>query len=174
MNIAKSLLAIALAPMLLAATAAHAIDPTHEGALAVPANRIVGLWSTEAATRPCGSGLPLSPLRNTLLFNAGGTLVESPRFAPAGVPGVSGVAGINQRGQALGTWSFNPLTGRYAVHLRFDWYVDGQYHGYQTVDRTITLSADNSAAVGSIQSTRYAANGSVILSVCGDAMSERL
>jgi hypothetical protein len=66
------------------------------------------------------------------------------------------------------------LAQEYTLKLRFDWYVDGQYHGYQTVDRTIALNDEGDTGVGPVHSTRYAANGAVIIEVCGEASSERL
>jgi len=145
--------------------------PTGSG---VPANRIVGLWSSEGATQPCGSTLPFTPVRNTILFQAGGTVIATPRFPPGGAPNAFGVAGNNQRSQDMGTWSYDPVTQEYTLKLRFDWYVDGQYHGYQTVDRTIALDDEGNTGVGPVHSTRYTANGAVIIEVCGEAMSERL
>lgn len=175
MKIHHALLAIALSPMSFASTSAGAVDVFHNGALNVPANRIVGLWSTEGGTRRCGTDLPITPVRNTIVFHAGGTVLANPQAAPAtGIPNAHGVAGFNQRGQDLGTWSYNPLTGQYTVKLRFDWYVDGLYHGYQTVDRTILLSNDGKQAFGPVRSTRYKADGSLIMEVCGDAVSTRL
>jgi hypothetical protein len=165
------LLAFVLSCAFLASSAASAVVPTGVGA---PANRIVGLWSSEGATRPCGSTLPFTPTRNTILFQAGGTVIATPRAPPAGSPNAFGVPGINQRSQDMGTWSYDAETQEYTVKLRFDWYVDGQYHGYQTVDRTIALNEEGDAGIGPVRSTRYAGNGSVIIEVCGEAMSERL
>ena len=175
MKIQNTLLALALSPLCLAVLPAGAVDLLHHGAPNVPANRIVGLWTTQAAVRPCGSNLPLSPARNTILFHAGGTVLANPLAAPAaGFPNVAGIPGIHQRGQDLGTWSFNPLTHQYTVKLRFDWYVDGLYHGYSTVDRTILLSNDGKQAFGPVRVTRYRTDGSIIGEVCGEAVSTRL
>jgi hypothetical protein len=151
-----------------------AASPANTGALGVPANRIAGLWSTEGSVRPCGSTLPFSPIRNTLLFHAGGTVVENPRFPPGGAADVFGVSGNNQRGQALGTWGYDPATDRYWMHLRFDWFVDGAYHGYMTIDREIQLSKDGLQASGPVWAIRYTAGGSIIAQVCGEAVSSRL
>lgn len=169
----QTLLATALSALLFAAPA-MAVDPPHNGALGGRVNRIVGLWTTDSAVSPCGTALPPTPVRNTLLFQAGGTVVENPRFPPAGAPNAFGVSGINQRGPGLGTWSFNPATGEYRLFLRFDWYVDGAYHGYQTVAREMTLSSDGLQATGQVVSTRYAADGSTVVTVCGAAISDRL
>jgi hypothetical protein len=164
-----------LAPLLLTLGAAPvAAGPANSGALGVPANRIAGLWSSEAGVRPCGTALPLAPVRNTLLFHAGGTVVENPRFPPGGAANVFGVPGTNQRNQALGTWGYDPATDVYWMHLQFDWFVDGIYHGYMTVDREIRLSQDGLEASGPVWSTRYSAAGSVIAQVCGEAVSTRL
>ena len=167
-------LAVVLSALLLTSGSAAAVDPARNGALAGPANRIVGLWTTEGAVSPCGTALPPSPIRNTLLFNAGGTAVENPRIPPDGVPNAFGVAGMNQRGWALGTWSVDPASGTYSLSLRFDWYVDGAYHGYMIVERQMTLSYDGNQATGPVRSTRYTANGTVIAAVCGTAVSDRL
>jgi hypothetical protein len=165
------LLAFVLSCAFLASAVASAVAPTGVG---VPANGIVGLWSSDATVQPCGSTLPFTPVRNTILFQAGGTVIATPRFPPAGVPNVYGVPGNNQRTQDMGTWSYDALTQEYTVKLRFDWYVDGQYHGYQTVDRTIALNDAGDAGIGPVRSTRYAADGTFIIAVCGEAMSERL
>lgn len=154
-------------------TAVAVAGPRDTGALDVPANSIAGLWSTEGLVGPCGL-TPMAPIRNTLLIHAGGTVVESPRFPPAGAPNAFGVPGINQRGQALGTWSYDPATRRYAIHLQFDWYVDDAYHGYMTVDRDIQLSSDGMVASGPIWAARFDAGGNLIAQVCGDGVSRRL
>ncbi len=129
-------------------------------------NRIVGLWGTEALVGTCGA-TPQTPIRNTLLFHAGGTVVENPRFPPGG-------AGNYQRGQALGTWVYDSRSRRYFIHLRFDNYVANAYHGYSTVDREITLTKRGTYASGPVRSARYAADRSLISEVCGDAVSTPL
>lgn len=143
-------------------------------ALVARANRIAGLWSGEGAVRPCGSTLPTATVRNTLVFHAGGTVSENVRFPPDGASNVYNVPGINQRSAGLGKWSYDPLPGTYAMHLRFDWFVDGVYHGHQTVDREILLSNDGNQAAGSIRTVRYARDGSVVAALCGSAVSTRL
>lgn len=170
MNIRHALLAAALAT---AAGAAFAGGPTTTGALATPANRIVGVWANTAMVGPCG-GTAGEPQRQTLVFHAGGTFLDNPRFPPAGIPNIAGIAGIHQRSVGVGAWSFDPLTGRYTLDQRFDWFVNNQYHGYQVVRRTILLSSDGNAAAGPVQTTRYAANGAVVMELCGSASSTRL
>jgi hypothetical protein len=174
MNLKTLLLAASTSALL--ATAALAGDLSDASNLrAVPgADRIVGLWSGEGLVRPCGTSLPLSAVRNTLLFNTGGTVVENSRFPPQGAPNVYGITGMNQRSGGLGTWSFDARSGAYALHLRFDWYVDGVYHGYQTVDREFQMSADGERLVGSVVSTRYSTSGAVLAAVCGEGTSDRL
>ena len=158
-----------------AATApAHAADPARDGALAVPANRIVGAWDGTGLVQPCGSALPFRTVRNTIVFQAGGIVVENARFPPNGVPNVHGVPGINQRSIGLGTWSYNPNTGQYTMQLRFDYFVDGAYHGYGTVDRTILLSSDGSRNGGTVRAVRYRADGSIVAEECGTASGVRI
>jgi hypothetical protein len=154
------------------ASAAVTANPAQTGSLPVLANRIVGLWSTEAMVGPCNA-TPFNPVRNTLLFQAGGTVVENARFPPAGVPNVGGVPGHYQRGQALGTWTYDPTSRRYRMHLEFDNFVDNAYHGYSTVDREIVLSGDGMVASGPVRSARYTVDGHLILEVCGQAASVR-
>lgn len=170
MNAKLSILTATLVALLAAGPAA-AVDPTHNGALATPANRIVGLWLTEGAVGPCSPGSPPNQqVRNTLMFSAGGTVVENPRSPPQGIALPSG---LNQRTFSLGTWSYDPLTAVYTLHLRFDWYVDGAYNGYSTVDREMSLSGDGTQVSGPVVSTRYAANGTPMAQVCGSAVSVR-
>lgn len=158
-------LGFALAASLLPTTAS-AGGPTTTGALATPANRIVGLWETSADVRPCNTSIPTRNVRNTLLFNAGGTVIENPRALPT-------VAGAG-RSFAIGTWDYDPDTGRYGGMLRFDNYADGLYIGYQTVDRDMVLNADASIAAGTVVVTGYNAGGTQVIQLCGSAVSTRL
>ncbi len=157
----------------LTAASAAAGHGAFTGAYAGPPNRIVGLWSTEALVGPCG-GEPVTPIQNTLLFHAGGTVVESPRFPPGGAPRVAGVPGQYQRGQALGTWSYDPRRRTYFLHLQFDNYVDNAYHGYSTVNREIALTKDGLLGSGPVRSARFTADGKLMGEVCGEALSARL
>lgn len=138
-----------------------------------PASRIVGLWSTEGVVGPC-DGVAATPIRNTLLFHAGGTVVESPRFPPGGAPNVGGIPGLYQRGQALGTWSYNARTRTYFLHLQFDNYVDNAYHGYSIVNREIVLDKEGVLASGPVRSARFAQDGKLLSEVCGKAVSARI
>jgi hypothetical protein len=136
-------------------------------------DRIVGLWGTEAMVGPCG-GTPATPIRNTLLFHAGGTVVETPRIGPNGFATGPNNTLIYQRGQALGTWVYDRSKRTYYIHLRFDNYVDNAYHGYSIVDREITLSNRGMTASGPVRSTRYLADGTKFSEVCGQATSTPL
>lgn len=153
-------------------TISASANPVMTGAFPGPANRIVGLWSTAGVIGPCASA-PFIPIANTLLFHAGGTVVENPLFPPAGAPNVFGVPGINQRGQALGTWLYHSASQRYFVHLQFDWFVDGVYHGYMTIDREMVLSSDGNLASGPVVAVRYSADGNPMVQLCGSAESQR-
>ena len=174
MKTRHALLALALSPLSFATVPAGAVDLLHHGVPNVPASRIVGLWTTQAAVRPCDTNLPLRPIRNTMLFHAGGTAVANLELPVAGTPNLAGIPGIHQRGPDLGTWSYNPRTQQYTLKLRFDWHVDGLYHGYSTVDRTILLSNDGKLASGPVRVTRYKDDGGLIVAFCGDAVSTRL
>ena len=162
-----------LLAILLLAGAPAAFAGGHSNA---PADRLVGMWETDiyvspAACTPGGAPAPLIG-HNTMVFNAGGTLVENPQVTPAG--GNPGAAQVRSMG--LGKWTYNPRTGQYRVILRLEWYAssDGAWLGYQMVDRTILLSNDRKTAFGPVTSIRYAPNGSVLFKVCGKGISRRL
>ena len=126
----NSTLSLSIAALLtLASASAHAQkNPVNTGSLAVPANRVVGMWSNASAVGPCG-GPAVMQGHNTVTFSPGGTLVDVPR-APAGI--------ALQRSIGLGTWAYDPLRGNYTQRVRFDWFLNGAYDGYQTVDRGAT------------------------------------
>lgn len=174
MKILTTSLATAVSALCLAASPAGAVDLLHHGVPNVPASQVVGLWTNQANVRPCGTTLPLRPIRNTMLFHAGGTAVANLELPIAGIPNLAGIPGIHQRGPDLGTWSYNPLTHQYTTKLRFDWYVDGLYHGYSTVDRSFLLSNDGRQSSGPVRVTRYKTDGSVIDAVCGEVVSTRI
>jgi hypothetical protein len=156
--------ALFIAASLLAALPAISGSPATTGVPATPAGRVVGLWSNESLVGPCGA-TPAQRGRNTVIFNAGGTLVDNPR-APMG--------GAVQRSIGLGTWSYEPRTKQYSQHLQFDWFVNGAYDGYQTVDRAFVLSNDGNRASGAVVTTRYNADDSKRAEFCGNAVSTRL
>jgi hypothetical protein len=135
------------------------------------ADRIVGLWSTRAEVKPCGTDVPPQVILNTLLINSGGTIIESPRFGPGGV---ADEAGLYQRGAAYGTWGYDSRNDRYWIHLRFDNYVDNEYHGYSTVDRELRLTRNGMRFRGPVTAARYTADGTLMFQVCGTAENTRL
>ena len=139
-------------------------NPATTGALAGPANRIVGLWSTVGNVGPCG-GPPTITVRNTLLFHAGGTLFENFAVPPAS---------IANRNYGLGTWSYNPATRWHRLHLRFDRFENGAHVGYSTVDRTLLLNDDATEITGEVVATGYAPDGTITSQLCGEATSVRL
>jgi len=126
-----------------------------------PANRIVGLWSTEGTVSGCATGIPVVQVRNNLLFQAGGTVTEN-------------VAPVTTRNQGMGVWSYDPSTGEYQLHLRFDRFANGAYVGYTTVDRQLMMSSDGQLMKGEVRATHYALDGSVLQELCGEAASDRL
>lgn len=169
MDIRRTSLAFVLAACL-APGLVMAGGPSTTGALATPANRIVGLWSNLAMTGACNGGTP-SPGRQTLLFIAGGSFIDNPRISPNGI----GPAGaIRQRSLGIGTWSYDPDTAQYSLDQQFDWYLNGAYDGYQTVHRSIVLSGDGNTASGPVLSVRYDAAGNPTSELCGNAVSNRL
>lgn len=158
----------ALAAALLAfASPALASGPTTTGALATPANRIVGAWSNVANVGPCGGSVGEAQ-RQTIVFHAGGTFLDNPRFPPQGLPNGA------QRSIGVGTWSFDPETGLHHLVQQFDWYLDNAYNGYQVVERVIVMSADGNTASGPVHTVRYSANGAPLAELCGQAVSTRL
>lgn len=115
---------------------------------------------------PCGGPQPVQIL-NTLLFHAGGTVVDIPRFPPAGNAGY-------QRTLALGTWTYDAAINVYSIHLRFENFVNGVYEGYSTVDREIQISDDGEEASGPVTANRFLENGTLLSAFCGFATSTRL
>lgn len=153
-----------LAAAFMAVLPAVPASPATTGVPATRAGQVVGLWSNESLVGPCGA-TPTQRGHNTVIFNAGGTLVDNPR-APTGT--------AVQRSIGLGTWSYEPRAGQYIQHLQFDWFANGAYDGYQTVDRTFLLSNDGNRASGAVVTTRYNADGSKRAEFCGNAVSTRL
>jgi hypothetical protein len=159
--------ALLAAAILAAATPALAQNgPNGTGAIAVPANRIVGLWEAVATVRPCN--IPTAPprdVRNNLLSHAGGTVTEN----PGALPSVTGAS----RSFGLGTWRYDADTERYVGSLRFDTYLNGVYTGYTTIDRNIAMDGADAAA-GPVVVTAYDTGGSQLIQLCGMANQHRL
>ncbi len=161
-----------LACLLTLAAPAVAAGPATTGALATPANRIVGLWANVARVGSCQPGSILGPqLRQTLMYNAGGTIVDNSRFPPQGITTPGGVV---QRTIGMGVWSYDPATGQHSVRQQFDFYLSNAYDGYQVVETTRQLSNDGNTLTGPVVTTRYNADGTERLRQCGAAVSTRL
>lgn len=109
-----------------------------------------------------------------MVFHAGGTLATTDAIPQAGIPNLHGIAGIHTRGPGFGRWSYDPRTGQYHQLFRFNWFVNGFYHGYSQIDRTITLSADGQELSGPINAARYLANGTKHMDFCGEEVSVRI
>ena len=153
-----------VAGLFFVSASALAVDPATTGAPATRANLVVGMWANESAIGPCG-GPAVNHGRNTVIFNAGGTLVDNPR-GPAGT--------ALQRSIGLGTWAYHPTTDQYDQVVQFDWFLNGAYDGYQTVHRTFLISTDHDQVAGPVITVRYNADGSVRAQLCGSAISTRL
>lgn len=161
---------------LAAATAAQASNPAHSGGSPTPANAIVGVWMGRIAIAPCGLPVPSPGFLASVVFHAGGTLTETNTFPLAGMPTPLGLSARN--GPGMGTWRYDPQTGRYATRLRFDWWVDGVYNGYQDITQEIDLSPDGNSYTSTIFATRHAYDPvsqthSAAVEFCGEGSSER-
>jgi hypothetical protein len=140
--------------------------PASTGAIADPANRLVGLWVAVGTVRPCNNpAAPPREVRNNLLFHAGGTLTEN----PGGLPSVTGPS----RSFGLGTWRYHPDGQRFTGMLRFDTYLNGVYTGYTTIDRDIVME-DADTTAGPIVVTGYDSNDNPLFQLCGTAIQHRL
>lgn len=131
------------------------------------ANRIVGVYESKAMVRLCGSPGPDETVKNTIIFNEGGTVIAIPRFPPQGADNYS-------RTNDLGIWSYHPRTSRYSVKLRYDNFVNGSFTGSSVVERDLQMSIDTNSVSGPVHVTTYAPDGSVVAEVCGTATSTRL
>ena len=138
-----------------------AADPATTGALATPANRIVGLWQTTGEVGPCTGGPATVQVRNYLLFNVGGTVVEN--ISPSTV-----------RNTGLGTWTYDPVSKAHGLFLQFDRFANGVYVGYSTIERELVMSPDGLELTGRVVATAYAPDGSVLLELCGAPTSTRV
>ena len=166
MNLFALSLAVGLA---LAATSAATAAPSS------PEDNLVGVWNSYSAVQPCTSTDPPPPFipNNTTTFNAGGTVTDTTLFPPGGLPNANGVVGLNQRTNGTGVWSYIPSLHEYTLSLRFSWFVDGVYNGYQVVDRTMLMDATGQHLTGEVQTTRYDLGGNVLAKLCGPAISDR-
>ena len=171
MDIRTTSLGFALAATLFPLTAAAA-DPATRGALATPANRIVGAWSNAAYIGPCDGTPSSTAQRQTSVFHAGGTFIDNSRYPPQGI---STPNGTMQRSIGLGTWKYSPRTGQWSLDQRFDWFKNNVYDGYQVILRTdMRLRGDGQTLVSDVHAIRYNATGAPVLEQCGYAESTRL
>ena len=171
MNIPSHRLSHALLVALaLGAPPALAGDPATTGALATPANRIVGTWriSAQVDGANCRSGIPGPSLTvdTYLMFHAGGTVTELPRIPVSNIPA--------PRTFGIGTWYYDRATDNYYGTLRFDWYSNGIRQGYNTVDREIRLDPGADRMTGSAVAVRFLENGDEVFSQCGPATGRRI
>jgi len=162
-------LAVSLATF---ATPAGASGPASSGTQGLHASRAVGLWKASALVGPCG-GTP-APISALSVFHAGGTLSETNAMPPAGIPNLHGIPGSHTRGPGYGTWSYDHRTGRYTATFRFNWFVNGFFHGYQVVKREMLMSGDRSTLAGPVRAARYLANGDKYADFCGTETATRL
>ena len=173
-RIAIAAAAVACMSLLAPSTGAASRDPSSTGMLQLPANSIVGMWAAEVSVGPC-NGTPGNKMRATIVYHSGGTLSETNTMPISGIPNMQGVPGNNQRGPGMGTWSYNPRTGQYTLDIRFNWYVDGVYNGYQAIHRSnVIMSADGTQMGGPVHATRYFADGSKYAEFCGSESATRL
>lgn len=136
-------------------------NPASTGALPTRANQIVGLWETRGTVSDCVTGQPVLQVRNNLLFQAGGTLVEN-------------IAPVTSRNMGMGVWSYDPASGVYAMVLRYDRFNSGTRVGWSTVERQLHMSDDGQTISGEVRATGFNLDGSVSSELCGEATSTRL
>ncbi len=168
MNLLRPICMLAL---LASAATVQAGGPATTGALATPANRIVGLWANVAQVGSCETGILGPQQRQTLMFVAGGTFVDNARFPPQGITTPGGVV---QRTIGIGVWSYDPAVGQHRLRQQFDLYLSNAYDGYQVIERTMQLSNDGNQITGPVVATRYNTDGTERLRQCGAAVSTRL
>lgn len=160
----------AAACLMLGASLAEASTPATTGASPAAANRIVGTWTASVRTGPCGGNLG-PPFLATTVFHAGGTLSETNAAPLAGIPSPWG---LSVRGPAFGTWSYDPRSGTYSASMRFNWFVNGVYHGYQQIDwPELVLSLGDSVLSGSFTGERLFASGDPPAVNCGTVTQVR-
>ena len=73
----------------------------------------------------------------------------------------------------VGTWWYNPLTRTYSMSMRYDYFIDGVAWGTGTVDRDMQVSDRGDTFSGSVRSKIHAADGSVIVDLCGTGTNTR-
>ena len=166
--------AVLLGIGLAVASPANATGPGVTGAHSVLANRIVGTWAGQVLLGPCTPDATYAPpLTYMNVLHSGGTVTETNTMPQTGIPNLHGIPGLHTRGPAFGTWSYNHNTGKYRIKMRFYWFVDGVYNGYQSADREALLSSDGKMVAGPVRAYRHLPNGDVIRSFCGQESARR-
>jgi hypothetical protein len=157
--------------LLLGADSATAANPFQPVDMTPSANRIVGTWEAAARTGPCGGPFG-PPFLAFTVFHAGGTLTETNMAPLGGIPTPFGQA---IRGPAFGTWHYDPSSRTYTAQMRFNWFIDGFYHGYQQInlDR-IELSPDDSMQSSNFNATRNFIDGTPPIPNCGEVSMVRI
>lgn len=172
MDIRITSTALALAACLSAPVASAGNDAFANGAMPVPANRIVGVWDNAAYVGPCGGTPSTTAARQTVVFHAGGTFLDNPRYPPQGI---ATPTGSMQRSIGVGAWAYSPRTGQWALEQRFDWFRNNVYDGYQVISRSaILLDSGNTKMAGPVHVYRYDATGALVAEQCGTATATRL
>lgn len=142
-----------------------ATSPAQPVDLTPPANQIVGTWEAAARTGPCGGPFG-PPFLAFTVFHAGGTLTETNMAPLAGVPTPFGQA---IRGPAFGTWHYDRPSRTYTAQMRFNWFVNGFYHGYQQIHfDQMELAADGSTLSATFSATRDFLDGTPPIPNCGE------
>lgn len=156
----RTILALTLALLAGGAAAVHA-NPGDTGALPVPANRIVGLWTTTVNVGACQGG-PVMTIHGASVFHAGGTLGETNTSSPT------------TRGPGQGVWRHTGR-GQYKTKFRFFAYLpDGSFDGVREISTTTILNARATQYDATVRARFYNPNGSVRVDLCGSATGERV
>lgn len=167
MNTKTAVVVATLALSVIAGTAGAKLPVDPQTTSGWFANRIVGAYESEAQVKVCGTPGQGETVKNTIIFNQGGTVVAVPRGAPQGTDNYS-------RTNDLGTWSYHPRTNHYSVKLRYDNFMNSAFTGSSVVERDLQMSIDSNSVSGPVHVTTYAPDGSVVVEVCGTATSTRL
>lgn len=155
----RTILVFSLALMTGAATAAEPVGTT--GLLAVPANRIVGLWQMRVSVAPCTGG----PSRNFIAYNTfhgGGTMSDTNAAPPS------------TRGPGQGVWRYMGQ-GLYKARFQFFRYLpDGSYDGVSDIHLGVSLAANDSQLTQDVRGHNLNPDGSLRVELCGTAVGERV
>jgi hypothetical protein len=163
----KSILALALVPLLCPALASADPAPKSDFALghalySARVNRLVGLWDARVDVGPCAGG-PRRQFRAMNVFHAGGTLSDFNTL-----PG-------SARGPGFGVWQFQPSVERYESRFQFYRYLaDGSFDGVQDVHQETTLSDDGNGLTSTVVARVLNPDDSLRVELCGTATATRV